>query len=138
MTADSEDVATSEASVLARLAALDDAEIGEFVDELWRRAGWTVETAASADAPSVATRERRTRSERVLLYAFPANEGRVEADEIREVADEDERVTAVSTVGFTKRAVDVADAHGVDIVGPDAVERLVTALNASDMLSPHP
>lgn len=121
----------------ARFDALADSDVHGFVAALWRRAGWSVDAAGGPEEMALATRESNGRPKRTVLYAFPPSEGRVSASALRSVVERPEpadSVTAVSLVGFTPGALDVADAHGVDVVGPDAVSRLVDAHDAEDLL----
>ncbi|WP_336035054.1 restriction endonuclease [Halobacterium yunchengense] len=121
------------------LADLDEAAAVDLVADLWRRAGWTVETDAPAPASVVATRSSRSDRDRRLVRVLAPGDGRAAAPELRGVvaaADEDaDRVTVVSTTGFTRDALSVADAYGVDAVGPDAVVRLAEALDATEDLA---
>lgn len=133
-----------------RLDALEGDAFPAFVAALWRRAGWTVEPpdesevgvgdgaeTARGTEVAVATRESNGRRKRTLLYAFPRSGGRVSPSALRGVVERAESaadVTAVSPVGFAPGALDVADAHGVDVVGPDAVWRLADAHDAEDLL----
>jgi len=130
---------TSDADAGERLRDLDDDAFAAFVGALWRRAGWRVE---SADG-------RRFRAERsgedrpaTVLWPLSASEGRVTAGRVREVVTSREGpvddVTAVSPVGFSVTALEVADAHGVDAVGPDSILRLVDALDADHLLADPP
>lgn len=125
-----------------RLAALDD-EFPQLVVALWRRAGWTVVESPVDDretAEFVAHSDdgrRRTR-----LCPFSPAEGVVTAAKVRGLVGDPgaagDEVTAVSAMEFTAGALDVADAHGVDAVGPVAVGRLVDALDATDLLDDPP
>lgn len=121
----------------AAFDAVDDDSVVEFVAELWRRAGWTVEPAADRDDVAFATRTSNGRTRRTVLRAFPSSEGRVTGAAMRGVVDSLQpanRVTAVSLVGFEPDALDVADAYGVDVVGPDSVHRLLVASDAEDLV----
>lgn len=122
-----------------RLATLDGAFPGVVV-ELWRRAGWTVDDARGSEPGFVAHADdgrRRTR-----LCPLPPSDGTVTRAALHDLVDEaganTSEVTAVSAREFTKGALDVADAHGVDAVGPVAIARLVDALDATDLLDDPP
>lgn len=120
-----------------RLAAVDDDAVFEFVTGLWRRAGWTVQSAGARDDVAYALRTSNGERCRTVLRVFPSSEGQVSGASMRGVVADfqpADRVTAVSLVGFTPHALDVADAHGVDVVGPESVERLLEASGAADLL----
>lgn len=119
-----------------RFAAVDDGSVFEFVAELWRRAGWTVEPAADRDDVAFARRTSNGQRTRTVLRVFPPSDGAVSGQTMRGVVaslQPADRVTAVSLVGFAPAALDVADAHGVDVVGPDSVRRLLEASDAEDL-----
>lgn len=125
-----------------RLAALDGA-FPQFVAALWRRAGWTVEPeneggVVAQDEGVVAFTARTDDGRRsTRLHPVPPAEGTVTAGTMRDLVGDsvavDAGLTAVSANEFTTGALDVADAHGVDAVGPVAVARLVDALDAADL-----
>jgi len=120
-----------------RLAAVDGDAVFEFVTELWRRAGWTVQSADARDDVAYAARTSNGERRRTVLRVFPSSEGLVSGASMRGVVagfQPADRVTAVSLVGFAPDALDVADAHGVDVVGPESVERLLEASGATDLL----
>lgn len=120
-----------------RIAAVDDDSVLEFVVELWRRAGWTVDPAAERAYVAFAARTSNGKRTRTVLRVFPSSDGHVSGGAMRGLVaslQPADRVTAVSLVGFTPAALDVADAHGVDVVGPDSVRRLVDAHDAEDLL----
>lgn len=118
---------------------LDDVADGAefaFVVSLWRRAGWTVRSADD-DAIAFATRTSNGTRRRTVLHVFRSTEGMVSGTAMRSVVaslQPADRVTAVSLVGFAPAALDVADAHGVDVVGPDSVRRLLDAHDATDLV----
>jgi hypothetical protein len=120
-----------------RLATVDDHAAFEFVTELWRRVGWTVQSAGAREDVAYAVRTSNGERRRTVLRVFPSSEGLVSGDSMRGVVasiQPADRVTAVSLVGFTPDALDVADAHGVDVVGPESVDRLLEASGAADLL----
>jgi hypothetical protein len=120
-----------------RLAAVDDDAVLEFVTGLWRRAGWTVQAASERDDVAFATRTSNGQRRRTLLWVFPSSEGMVSGSAMRDALasiDPAHRVTAVSLVGFTPDGLGVADAHGVDAVGPESVRRLLAASDAEELL----
>ncbi|MFC3476467.1 hypothetical protein [Halobacterium litoreum] len=125
----------SDADERARLGAFGDEAFEEFVAALWRRAGWRV---ASADGPPFDAARSEGRRATVLVPMAPSA-GEVSAARMRDVVAEREGdasdLTAVSPVGFSVEALDVADAHGVDAVGPDSLLRLVDALDADHLLA---
>jgi len=143
---------STETPLTDRVRALDDATFAGFVADLWRRAGWTVERKEATAGVAVASRGRDADDdrpvERVVLYAYTPDATLVDADDLREAVDARRRfdadgVTAVTPCGFTTDALDVADAYGVDVLGPDALTRAITAFGAVDLLpdldgeSPH-
>lgn len=99
--------------------AVPAADFDAFVAAVWENAGWPVD---ATDRGRVTDRD----GERRRLLALGGDEP-VTADAVRDAATDDLRVTLVAQAGFTERALDVGDAHGVDLVGPDALSRLADA-----------
>lgn len=104
---------------MTRVRAIDEDAFPEFVADVWAAAGWRVE---SDEDGYVAVRD----GDRHRLRAVPGDE-RVTGDAVNDVAMEPEPVILVAQAGYTRRAVDVGEAHGVDLVGPDALSRLASA-----------
>lgn len=126
---------SSQSAVTDRIRSLDDDEFPRFLAELWRAAEWNVDRV---DDVLLASRETDAGTERIVLVAltptgFVTEAGVHDAVERRDVHDAD-GVTAVAPTGFTTAALDVADAYGVDAVGPESAARLVVALGAEDLL----
>lgn len=121
-----------------RIRDLDPLDVPAFVAALWERAGWTVVDQADWDDTFLATDPDRDTS--IVLRALTHADGHVSGEAIRDAARTrdhhgTDRVTVVSPLGFTTEALSIAEAHGVDAVGPDAVARLVGALDATDLLT---
>ena len=108
---------------------------GRFADlvaVLWRRQGWTVSASSSDDRLYAASRPDGDELERRILFAvYRSPGGAVDAaavlDRARVELDQD-GTTLATNAGFAPAAVDAAAAHGVDLVGPDDLARLVDAL----------
>lgn len=127
---------SSQSAVIDRIRSLDDDEFPRFLAELWRAAEWNVDRVG--DDVLLASREADAGTERIVLVAltppgFVTEAGVHDAVERRDAHDAD-GVTAVAPTGFTTAALDVADAYGVDTVGPESAGRLVVALGAEDLL----
>ncbi|MFC7098951.1 restriction endonuclease [Halobaculum marinum] len=106
-------------------------QLREVVASTWRASGWRVEAADADEDLFVATRgeDGETPRERRLLQVLcggrePSAPTVRRAVEFMRRHDADGAVV-VSTVGFGSGAVAVADAYGVDLVGPAALARAV-------------
>ena len=121
-----------------RLAGLDPVAFPPLVLELWQRAGWSIDDQGEWDDTFLMVDEDR--GKRNVLRTLTHTEGRVAVPAIRNAKEARERhgtdgVTVVSPIGFTKEALSVADAYGVDVVGPDTIGRLIGALDATDLIA---
>lgn len=122
------------------------ARFAGFVATLWRRQGWTVTPTALADRVYVARRESASPAadsragdteRRALFAAYRPPGGVVDAAAVRERAAVDlgpDGTTLATNAGFSPDARGTAAAHGVDLVGPDDLARLVDALEAGELL----
>lgn len=119
------------------LLLLDPVKFPPLVLELWRRSGWAIDEQADWDDTYLATDEAR--NTQIVLRTLTHADDLVSGTAIRDANQTKERygtdgVTVVSPIGFTETALAVADAHGVDVVGPDAVVRIMDALGASNLV----
>jgi len=117
---------------------MDDSAFASFVASLWRRAGWDVDASAAGDGDALATRDAGART--LLLCARTPDAELVTASVVRDVVARRDRcgaddVALATPVGFTTDALATADAHGVDVLGPDALTRAVAAFGAGDLLA---
>lgn len=129
----------TEPVVVSRIRALADEEFPRFVAAVWRQAGWRVDEPPGDDGTAVVSRPGTDGRERIVLRAVTTAEA-VTPDAVHDAASlaEDRDVDGVATVtptSYTTDALDVADAHGVDAIGPDAVARIVVALDAGDVFA---
>jgi hypothetical protein len=107
-----------------------------FVADLWRRLGWTVDDGTDWDDTFLATRPDGTA---LVLRALTHVDGHVSPAAIHELARArtrhgTDRATVVSPIGFTPSSTSVADAYGVDALGPDALARVVAVEDAPDLV----
>jgi len=119
------------------LLLLDPVKFPPLVLELWRRLGWEVDERTDWDDTYLAT--HRSRSETTVLRTLTHADDLVSGSAIRDAKQAKDRydtdgVTVVSPIGFTESALAVADAHGVDVVGPDAVVRIMESLDAKNLV----
>lgn len=106
---------------------------------LWRRQGWTVAPTPLEDAVYVASRGTETGDEerRALFAVYRSPGDAVDAGTVRDRAAVDigpDGTTLATNAGFSPDATGMAAAHGVDLVGPDDLARLVDALDARPLL----
>lgn len=121
-----------------QLERLDPVAFPPLVLELWRRAGWSIGEQGDWDDTYLA--EDEDRGKEIVLRTLTHTDGRVSVAAMRNAKVARERhgtdgVTIVSPIGFTKESLSAADAYGVDAVGPDTIIRLISALDAADLLS---
>lgn len=110
----------------------------DLVAVLWRRQGWAVESSALDDRLyAIERREANERERRALFAVYRSPGGAVDAAGVRDRARVElgpDGTTLATNAGFAPGAVDTAAAHGVDLVGPDDLARLVDALDARAVL----
>lgn len=121
--------------------AIERVEPSRFYDVvavLWRRQGWTVESSELDDRLYAIERHEADAGERRALFAvYRSPGGAVDAADVRDRARVElgsDGTTLATNAGFTPEAVETAAAHGIDLVGPDDLARLVDALDARAVL----
>lgn len=129
----------TETVVVSRIRALADEEFPRFVTAVWRQAGWRVDEPPGDDGTAVVSRSGTDGCERILLRTV-TGDGAVTPDAVHDAAtlaaDSDvDGVATVTPTSYTTAALETADAHGVDAIGPDAVARMVVALDAGDVFA---
>ena len=125
----------TESVVEGRIRELEDEEFTEFVAAVWRQAGWQVHDAS--DDTVVVSRDGIDGHERVALRTVTPG-GAVTTETMHDAVSrtealETDEVATVTPTEYTPDALEVADAYGVDAIGPDAVARIVVALDADDV-----
>lgn len=117
---------------------VEPSRFSDLVAVLWRRQGWAVESNALDDRLYAIERQEAGGSERRALFAvYRSPGGAVDAAGVRDRARVEfgpDGTTLATNAGFTPGAVDTAAAHGIDLVGPDDLARLVDALDAQAVL----
>lgn len=117
---------------------LDADEFAELVAATWREQGWDIRSRAAEETPSALpgsvagelTMVERSAEERLVL-TLPAEEGEMTAPELLELVSalsSPRKLTVVAAAGFTTGSLSVADAYGVDVVGPEALSRLTESI----------
>lgn len=116
---------------------LDPEAFVELVAQIWRGYGWEVVRPAPEELPagtgdvtgameSAVTLLVRAAAPRVIVAA-PGEAGEITAPTLLRVYSETaepEALLVVSAVGFDAGARSIADAYGIDIVGPEALRPL--------------
>jgi hypothetical protein len=121
-----------------RFDDLDREEFADLIASTWRHQGWTIRTRSAEGAlpalPGPVSGELRLvgrSSQERLVLTLPAEDGEMTARELLELVSAisgPEKLTVVAAAGFTTGSLSVADAYGVDIVGPEALSRLTESL----------
>lgn len=129
---------STNSDTVTRLKQLDPVAFPPLVLELWRRAGWSIGDQGDWDDTYLATDPDR--GKQIVLRTLTHTDGPVSVAAMRSAKEarnrhETDGVTVVSPIGFTADALSAADVYGVDAVGPDAVVRLMSALDAADLLT---
>lgn len=120
-----------------QIRSIDESEFPRVVAEIWRGFGWTVERELD-DETFVVSRETDLGRESRVLRVIPGVAS-VESYHIHDALNRagtanTDGVTTVTRGEYTLGALDVADAYGVDTVGPESLARTVTALGVEDVL----
>lgn len=121
---------------------LDSDEFADLIASTWRKQGWNIRTRAAEEAlpalPSPIDGELTLvgrASEERLVLTLPTDEGEMTAPELLELVSAlsaPGKLTVVAAAGFTTGSLSVADAYGVDVVGPEALARLTDAGSAEN------
>lgn len=120
-----------------RFQELEPEAFAELVARTWRAYGWEVVRPAPEELPagtgdvtepleSAVALLVRSATPRVIVAA-PAQSGEISAPTLLRIyaeAAEPEDLLVVSAVGFDTGALSIADAYGIDTVGPEALRPL--------------
>lgn len=117
-----------------RFRELDPDAFAELIAQTWREYGWEVVKPAPEELPSGTGNVVKPMESAVVLLvrsadprvivAAPGEEGEITAPTLLRVyseAAEPEDLLVVSAVGFDTGALSIADAYGIDTVGPEAL-----------------
>jgi hypothetical protein len=124
-----------------RFRGLDAEAFAELVAQTWREYGWEVVRPAPEELPtgtgdvtepldSAVALLVRSAEPRVIVAA-PGEEGVITAPTLLRVyaeAAEPQHLLVVSAVGFDTGALSIADAYGIDTVGPEALTPLAESV----------
>lgn len=127
-----------------RFRELDPDAFAELVAQTWREYGWEVVKPELEDLPSgtgdvtgpmesAVALLVRSADPRVIVAA-PGEEGEITAPTLLRVysqAAEPEDLLVVSAVGFDTGALSIADAYGIDTVGPEALTPLAESVTGA-------
>jgi len=133
-------------STTERFSNLDPDAFAELVAQTWREYGWEVVRPAPEDLPSgtgdvagtlesAVTLLVRSAHPRVIVAA-PGEEGEITAPTLLRIysqAAEPEDLLVVSAVGFDTGARSIADAYGIDTVGPEALMPLAESARGASL-----
>lgn len=125
----------------AGFSDLDSESFAELVAQTWRDYGWEVVRPDAHELPSGTGDVTEPLEEAVALLvraadprvivAAPADAGEITAPTLLRVyaeAAEPEDLLVVSAVGFDTGALSIADAYGIDTVGPEALRPLTESV----------
>lgn len=128
-------------STTAPFHDLDPEAFAELVAQTWREYGWQVVRPVPEDLPSgVGDVTRPLESAVALLVrsadprvivAAPGEAGELTASTLLRIyaeASDPKDLLIVSAVGFDAGALSVADAYGIDTIGPEALAPLTESL----------
>lgn len=126
-----------------RFGDLEAEAFAELVARTWREYGWEVVRPAPEELPSgtgdvtdplesaVALLVRS--AEPRVIVAAPAEEGEITAPTLLRMyaeSAEPKQLLVVSAVGFDTGALSIADAYGIDTVGPEALRPLAESVSS--------
>lgn len=127
-----------------RFRELDPDAFAELVAQTWREYGWEVVKPELEDLPSGTGDVTEPMESAVMLLvrsadprvivAAPGEEGEITAPTLLRVysqAAEPEDLLVVSAVGFDTGALSIADAYGIDTVGPEALTPLAESVTGA-------